>query len=147
MFSKPRFFLNKTLRYVFLEYRIFAAVKGIALILSFIIFSTSLKASAFVGGMVGAIGEGMSTSSCCKIDEKVIDLTHCDLDQEKEDEQERKGCCDEDDCDCACCLHITYVLNGSSYVFGASDFSDVKFDYSFLYQADFLTSVFHPPLI
>lgn len=132
---------NKSFQTDILYCLIFAHVKGIAFILALMIFSTSIKASAFVGGMSNAFGGDMTSNSCCKsID--TSDLKECsDSEEEKEDE----GCCEGEGCDCTCCLHIAYFQSFSQSNGKLNDFSDVKFGYSFLYQADYLTSVFHPP--
>ncbi len=116
-------------------------MKGITLILALIIFSTSIKASAFAGGLVGAIQGSNSSFSCCKISED-SDVKEC---SESDENQEESGCCEGDSCNCTCCLHITYLQHFLPNPTHLSDFSEVKFGYSFLYQADYLASVFHPP--
>jgi len=116
-------------------------VKGLALILALVIFSTSLKASTFAMGLIGAAKGEISNSSCCKKSDDSTIKT-CD---ESEDSQEEKGCCEGDDCKCTCCLHIAFLQQFSYNTFQLNDFSEVKFGYSFLYRADYLTSVFHPP--
>ena len=122
-------------------------MKGIALILAFVIFSTSVKASSFIGGVIDNIGNGASISTCCKAKSPSNTQLTCEIDQEKEPQEEEKDvCCKDGDCDCTCCLHIAYMINFGDYSFISNDFSNVKFGYSFIYQADFLTSVFHPPL-
>ena len=116
-------------------------MKGIAFILALIIFSTSLKASSFVSGVAGAVkGDGVS-HSCCKVSDN-SDLKDC---SEPEQNQEESGCCEGNECNCACCLHVAFLqqlLHDSNQL---SDFSEVKFGYTFLYQADYLKAVFHPP--
>ncbi|MEM9545642.1 MAG: hypothetical protein AAGA77_06700 [Bacteroidota bacterium] len=116
-------------------------MKGISLILAFLIFLTSLKASSFVAGFAYAMGVAYSFSSCCK---KADDsnLKQC---SDTPDNQEKKGCCEGNDCDCTCCLHIAYIQQLSDHSISSSYFSEVKFNYSFLYRADYLNSVFHPP--
>ncbi|MDF1694270.1 MAG: hypothetical protein P1U56_00465 [Saprospiraceae bacterium] len=118
-------------------------MKSIALILSLIIFSTSLKASAFFVGAVGAINGVTSSHSCCSpsLDEETKE---CESSNEEEQEE---GCCKSGNCDCTCCLHIAYLQQFSTQKVSIGDFSDIKFDYSFFYRADYLASVFHPPAI
>lgn len=117
-------------------------MKGIALILALIIFSTSLKASAFASGISGTInGDNASSYSCCK---KSDDTAAKECSNSEEDEEE-SGCCEGDDCKCTCCLHIAFLQQFSHNSICLNDFLEVKFGYSFLYQDDYLTSVFHPP--
>ena len=118
-------------------------MKGIAFILALIIFSTSLKASAFVSAFTGAVKGEVSSYSCCQTSED-SDLKSCD---DSKEDQEEKGCCEGESCKCTCCLHIAYLQQFSHGSNQLNDFSEVKFDYSFLYQADYLSSVFHPPAL
>lgn len=115
-------------------------MKGITLILALLIFSTSLKASAFISGMANALHGEMTTVSCCKSVDSSLDQ-ECDLPQEEEE----SDCCEGNSCDCACCLHIAYISHLGQMAGLGDDFAEVKFGYSFLYQADYLTAVFHPP--
>jgi len=118
-------------------------VKGIALLLAILIFSPSLKASAFVGGLIGAVQGNTSTYSCCMVSDDA-DIKDC---SQSEEDQEKEGCCEGDSCHCLCCLHIAYLQQFSQNSTHLNDFSEVNFNYSFLYQADYLTSVFHPPSV
>lgn len=116
-------------------------MKGIALILALIIFSTSVKASSFVSGVVGAVKGDVVSHSCCKTPDN-SDIKDC---SDTEQNEEESGCCEGNECNCACCLHVAFLqqyLYDSNHL---SDFSEVKFGYSFLYRADYLTAVFHPP--
>lgn len=117
-------------------------MKGIALILAFFIFSTSIKASAFVEGISGAFQGNMISHSCCKTfdDSAVKECSDSD-----EDNQEENSCCEGNSCKCSCCLHITFLQHFSSNPNQISVFSEVKFGYSFLYHAEYLRSIFHPP--
>jgi len=120
-------------------------VKGIALILSLLIFSTSVKASSFVMGLSGAI-QGVALSySCCQKDD-LAEVDFCD-DRDQSQEQKDKGCCEGNNCDCTCCLHMAFMINYSTSSNVTTTFSEVKFDYAFLYHADYLNAVFHPPTI
>lgn len=114
-------------------------MKGIAFILALIIFSTSVKGSSFTMAIIGA---SQGTMSCCKKSDD-SSVKHCD--ESEEEDQEDSGCCEGDNCNCTCCLHIAYLQHFNHNSFGPNDFSEVKFDYSFLYHADYLSSVFHPP--
>ena len=116
-------------------------MKGIALILALFIFSTSVQASSFVSGIVGALKGDAFSYSCCKISDN-SDLKEC---SDTEQEQEESDCCEGNECHCACCLHIAFLqqlLHDSNHL---NDFSEVKFGYAFHYHADYLKAVFHPP--
>lgn len=140
--SSSQLHINISFQYASIENHIFAVVKGIAVILAMIIFSTSVKASAFVAGAAGALGAISTVSTtCCKTTHHA-DVAECG---DSEEEQEDKGCCEGDGCNCACCLHIAFLQQLSPNAIQSTNFSDVKFGYSFLYQASYLKSVFHPP--
>ena len=116
-------------------------MKGIALILALIIFSTSVKASSFISGIAGTIKGDVVSNSCCKISDS-SDVKEC---SDTEQDEEESGCCEGDECNCACCFHVAFLqqlLHDSNQF---NNFSEVKFGYSFLYQADYLKAVFHPP--
>jgi len=91
-------------------------------------------------GLMGATSGATSKSCCKKSDESTYN--QCG---ESEEQQEESSCCEGDNCNCACCLHIVYMQQFNYKSFVLNDFSAVKFDYSFLYQADYLKAVFHPP--
>lgn len=92
---------------------------------------------------MGAVQGETTPMSCCSSN---LDgeLKECETaDEEKDDE----GCCKGDSCNCKCCAHIVYVQHLTHQKMKSLTFKDVQFGYSFLYHADYLTSVFHPPSI
>lgn len=121
-------------------------MKGIAFILAMIIFSASLKASAFVSGMATALGSETTIESCCKTTD-TFEANSCSDTQEDPQENNEDGCCEGPECDCTCCLHIAYFQTFSTNNGNLNDFTEVKFGYNFLYQADYLSAVFHPPAL
>lgn len=88
-----------------------------------------------------AMDVGSTSFSCCK---KSEDTTTNECGSSEEDKEE-SGCCEGGDCSCTCCLHLAFLQQFSQSSSSLNDFSDVKFGYSFLYQDDYLKSIFHPP--
>lgn len=87
------------------------------------------------------LGQDISMS-CCSSKSDVS----CDMDNQSE-EQEKDDCCQGDDCQCACCLHLVYF---KQFIDG---FAQTEFQYTsphswkFNYSKEFELNVFHPPLV
>lgn len=118
-------------------------MKLLTYILTFMIFSSSLNAGAFVHSASEAFGMHSAESSC--MEEKSRNCCSASYGDESKDGEE-EGCCTGSNCDCTCCMHVVYYQNfvlDNSY---SMKYPKLTFTYELYYSHLFLSSVFHPPL-
>ena len=113
------------------------------------LFKMCILLFLIVKGTLGySFAFSMDTAICCtNTTLEVLNQSSDDSNSvyDGSDEDEEKGCCDQN-CHCVCCIHIlTNVNEKERQTISKAEFSDMVSQYNFSYQHLLLKNIWQPP--
>lgn len=103
-----------------------------------------MKLSGAMHSVSQLINETTETAHCCSTmnDEKT-----CDSADKKDSSDHEKGCCEDGNCHCICCLHVVYFTSIEGAFAQNQIIEEVVHYWNFNYYKEFQDAIFHPPLV